>query len=386
MTSFDILIVGAGHAGAQAAALLRQMKFAGTIGLLGDEPLLPYERPPLSKEYLLGDKSFERILLRPERFWTEHAVDLLPGRRVVAVDPGARQVRLAEGSTLGYAKLIWATGGAPRMLSCPGASPDNIRTIRNRGDVDAILGRLDTIERVAIIGGGYIGLEAAAVLAKLGKQVTVLEALGRVLARVAGSEISSFIEAKHRNHGVDIRTGVGVDCIAGDGAVLLANGQRLVADLVIAGIGIVPATQPLIAAGAAGTNGVDTDEHCCTSLDHIYAIGDCAAHANRFAAGQRIRLESVQNANDQAKTAVHHIMGDPKAYDAVPWFWSNQYDVKLQTIGLSIGHDHSEIRGDPESGIFAVAYLKQGRVIALDCVNSAKAFVQGRAEVLAGVA
>jgi 3-phenylpropionate/trans-cinnamate dioxygenase ferredoxin reductase subunit len=241
-----------------------------------------------------------------------------------------------------------------------------------------------------VIGGGYIGLEAAAVLAKLGKHVTLLEALPRVLARVAGPDLSAFYEGEHRAHGVDLRTGAAVECIEGDGTratgVRLADGSVLAAEMVIVGIGIVPAVEPLLAAGAAGGNGVDVDAHCRTSLPDVFAIGDIAAHANHFAGGGRIRLESVQNANDMATVVAKAIAGEAAPYHAVPWFWSNQYDLKLQTVGWSAGHDEAVTRGDPATRSFSVVYLKGGKVVALDCVNATKDYVQGRALVLAGAA
>jgi 3-phenylpropionate/trans-cinnamate dioxygenase ferredoxin reductase subunit len=233
-----------------------------------------------------------------------------------------------------------------------------------------------------VIGGGYIGLEAAAVLTKRGCHVTLLEALPRVLARVAGEDLSTFYEAEHRAHGVDLRTGAMVEAIEGDGSkvtgVKLASGEILPADMVVAGIGIVASVGPLIAAGAAGTNGVDVDEHCRTMLDDIYAIGDCAAHANDFAGGNVIRLESVQNAHDMAAVVARALTGEAEPYHALPWFWSNQYDLKLQTAGLSLNYDATMLRGDPASRSFSVIYLKEGRVIALDCVNAVKDYVQGR--------
>ena len=390
MSDYDILIIGAGHGGAQAALALRQQKFTGTVAMLGDEAEPPYERPPLSKEYLSGEKPFERILIRPADFWAERDVTLLLKRRVVSVDPVAHRVSTADGNSIGYGTLIWATGGAPRRLVCAGHSLQGVHAVRTRADVDAMISELATTERVIVIGGGYIGLEAAAVLTKLGKPVTVLEALDRVLARVAGEPLSRFYEAEHRAHGVDVRLGVQVACIEeADGrasGVRLADGTVLPADMIIVGIGIVPAVEPLIAAGAAGGNGVEVDEYCRTNLPDIYAIGDCAAHANAFADGARIRLESVQNANDQANTAVRAILGNPAPYHAVPWFWSNQYDLKLQTVGLSSGHDAAVLRGDPATRSFSLVYLKQGRVVALDCVNMVKDYVQGRALVLAGTA
>lgn len=387
MSHYDVLIVGAGHAGAQAAIALRQLGFEGTVGMIGDEKDPPYERPPLSKEYFAGDKEFERILIRPASFWAERQIDLLLGHRVRTVDPAAKIVATGE-EEIGYGKLIWCTGGSPRMLTCSGVEAENVHAVRRRDDVDAMKAKMDRIQHVTVIGGGYIGLEAAAVLSKFGKQVVLLEALDRVLARVAGEELSRFYEAEHRAHGVDLRTGAKMDCIEVTNgqatAVLMQDGERIATDMVIVGIGIVPETGPLIAAGAVGGNGVDVDAFCRTSLPDIYAVGDCAAHENGFARGARIRLESVQNANDQAKTAVLHILGKEEPYDAVPWFWSNQYDLKLQTVGLSIGHDHTILRGNPATRSFSVLYLKGGKLIALDCVNAVKDYVQGRAHVVSG--
>jgi len=378
---FDIVIVGAGHGGAQAAIALRQAKFEGTIAMIGDEPELPYERPPLSKEYFSGEKVFERILIRPAAFWAERNVEMLLNRRVVAVDPAAHSLSTADGATIGYGQLIWATGGSPRRIGCAGNDLIGVHTVRTRADADRMLAELDGVEQAVVIGGGYIGLEAAAVLAKFGKKVVLLEALDRVLARVAGEPLSRFYEAEHRAHGVDVRLGAAVACIEGEGrvsGVRMNDGAVIPAQMVIVGIGIVPAVEPLIAAGAEGGNGVAVDHQCRTSLPDIFAIGDCALHANRFADDMPIRLESVQNANDQATLVAKTIMGQELAYDAVPWFWSNQYDLKLQTVGLSTGHDAAILRGDPANRSFSVVYLKEGRVIALDCVNATKDFVQGR--------
>jgi 3-phenylpropionate/trans-cinnamate dioxygenase ferredoxin reductase subunit len=382
MSSYDVVIVGAGHGGAQAALALRQAKFDGTIAVIGAEPELPYERPPLSKEYLAGDKAFDRILIRPAAFWQERAVDMLLGREVTAVDPAAHTVTTADGATIGYRHLIWATGGSPRRLSCAGHDLAGVHTVRTRDDADRMMAELPGVTDAVVIGGGYIGLEAAAVLAKFGKQVVLLEALDRVLARVAGPDLSRFYEAEHRAHGVDVRLGVAVDCIVGEDGkatgVRLADGTIIPAQLVIVGIGIIPAVVPLLAAGAAGGNGVLVDAQCRTSLPDIFAIGDCALHANGFADDAEIRLESVQNANDQANVVAKTITGQDAAYHAVPWFWSNQYDLKLQTVGLSIGHDATVLRGDPAARSFSIIYLKAGRVIALDCVNAVKDYVQGR--------
>jgi 3-phenylpropionate/trans-cinnamate dioxygenase ferredoxin reductase subunit len=385
--SYDVVIVGAGHGGAQAAIALRQNGFAGSIAMVGDEPELPYERPPLSKDYLAGDKEFARILIRPAAFWDERNVEMLLGQRVTAVAPAARTVTRADGEAIGYGKLIWATGGSPRRLTCSGHDLIGVHGVRTRADVDRMIGELGDTRDVVVIGGGYIGLEAAAVLTKLGKHVTVLEALDRVLARVAGEPLSRFYEAEHRAHGVDVRTGAMVDCIEEANGratgVRLAGGEVLAAQMVIVGIGIIPAVEPLMTAGAEGGNGVAVDARCRTSLPDVFAIGDCAAHPNGFASGATIRLESVQNANDQATLVAKTIVGaEASDYDAVPWFWSNQYDLKLQTVGLSTGFDEAVLRGDPATRSFSIVYLRAGQVIALDCVNMVRDYVQGRALVV----
>ena len=383
MDHADVIIVGAGHGGAQAALALRQQGFAGSILMIGREPEPPYERPPLSKEYLAREKPFERLYIRPPQLWADKQVTLRLSTSATALDPAAKSVALDDGSTVSYSSLIWATGGDPRRLACEGAHLGGLHAVRTRADVDQLIAEIDAgAKRVVVIGGGYIGLEAAAVLTKLGLAVALLEALPRVLARVAGEELSAFYEAEHRAHGVDLRTEVTVECIEGaEGKVTgvrLADGQVLPCEIVIVGIGIVPAIGPLIDAGAAGGNGVDVDEFCRTSLPDVFAIGDCAAHSNGFADGAVIRLESVQNANDMATTAARAIMGEPLPYNATPWFWSNQYDLRLQTVGLSIGYDATVVRGDPAARSFSVVYLKGGRVIALDCVNAVKDYVQGR--------
>ena len=386
MTHHDIVIVGAGHAGAQAAIQLRQLGFAGSIALIGAEPEPPYERPPLSKEYLAGEKDFERMLARPEAFWAERGIDLVLGTTVAAVDPEAKALTAKGGERFGYDILVWAAGGEPRRLGCEGGDLAGVHLVRRKADVDSIRSELGGVRRVAVVGGGYIGLETAAVLRKLGKEVVLLEALDRVLARVAGPEISDFYAAEHRARGVDVRLGAAVASLIGDSgrvaALRLQDGETLEAEMAIVGIGVDAAVGPLLAAGAAGANGVEVDSFCRTSLADVYAIGDCAAHENIFAGGLRIRLESVQNAHDQAATAAKSIVGAPHAYEAIPWFWSNQYDLRLQTVGLSVGHDETVVRGRPDERSFSVVYLLQGRVIALDCVNSTRDYVQGRKLVL----
>lgn len=382
-TSYDVVVVGAGQGGAQTAMALRQQGFGGSIALIGDEPELPYERPPLSKDYLSGAVDFERMLIHPAESWREREVDLLRGRRVTDVDVAAHQLHCNTGEVFSYRQLVWAGGGSPRALSCPGHNLPGVHKVRTRSDVDRIRTELESVSDVVIVGGGYIGLETAAVLNEAGKHITVLEAQDRVLARVAGEPLSRFYEGEHQARGVDIRFGVTVDRLEGDGAgvrgVRLTTGEILPCDLVIVGIGIVPAVEPLLTAGAAGVGGVEIDGHCRTSLPDVFALGDCALHHNQFASGSLIRLESVQNANDQAAVVAKVLSGhDVDDYAAVPWFWSKQYDLRLQTIGLSIGHDETVLRGDPTTRRFSVIYLREGRVIALDCVNAVRDFVQGK--------
>ena len=390
--SFDVLIVGGGHAGAQAAMNLRQQKFPGTVAIVGEEPELPYDRPPLSKEYFAGDKPWEKLLFHTAEGWALRHVTMLLGQRVVSFDPAARTVVTSDGTVIGYGTLVWATGGTPRRLTCTGHDLIGVHTVRNRADVDRMIGELPAVNRAVVIGGGYIGLEAASVLTKFGKQVVVLEALERVLARVAAEPLSRFYEAEHRAHGVDVRLAVSVECIletsGGTGprarGVRLAGGGVLEAEMVIVGIGIVPEVGPLLAAGAEGGNGVRVDGQCRTSLPHVFAIGDCAEHRNIYGAGDWIRLESVQNAADMAMVVAKAITGGTDTYHAVPWFWSNQYDLKLQTVGLSRGYDEVVLRGDPATRAFSVVYLRDGAVIALDCVNSVRDYSQGKLLVTNG--
>ena len=390
MTHSDVLVVGSGHGGVQAASALRQSGFTGSVAILSAEIELPYERPPLSKEYLTGDKDVDSILARPATFWAEKKIDLILGERALSIDPSQRQLTCDSGKQYSYRKLIWAAGGEPRRLTCDGHDLDGVHTIRSRGDVDRLRCELSEARHVVIIGGGYIGLEAAASLTKLGKHVTVLEAMDRLLARVAGKPLSNFFLAAHRDRGVDIHLGAEVRCIEGRRGravgVLLANNKVLPADLVIVGIGIVPAVAPLAAAGAECPNGVAVNEFCRTSLTGVHAIGDCALHHNVFGPDRPVRIESVQNAVDMASVVARDIIGNPTAYRATPWFWSNQFDIKLQTVGLNSDYDDALVRGEPLSGRFSVIYLREDKIVALDCVNMVKDFVQGRGLVERGVA
>jgi 3-phenylpropionate/trans-cinnamate dioxygenase ferredoxin reductase subunit len=365
MKHADVVIVGAGHGGAQCAIALRQHGFTGTVAMIGREPEPPYERPPLSKEYFAREKTFDRLYIRPPAFWEEKGIDLILNVEVTAVDPVKKQLTLSHGEPCTYGSLVWATGGDPRRLPLPGGDLAGVHSVRTRADCDQLMGEID---------GGV--------------KVTLLEALPRVLARVAGPELSAFYEAEHRAHGVDLRTEVTIASLEGEGRVTgvkLGDGTVIPAHAVIVGIGIVAAVGPLIAAGAAGGNGIDIDEFCRTSLPDIFAIGDCAAFACDYAEGTVMRVESVQNANDQATCVAKGICGDAQPYHAFPWFWSNQYDLRLQTAGLSVGYDQTVVRGDPAQRSFSVIYLKHGRVIALDCVNMVKDYVQGRKLVEAKV-
>jgi 3-phenylpropionate/trans-cinnamate dioxygenase ferredoxin reductase component len=387
----DILIVGAGQAGAQLAISLRQGGHTGSIVLAGEEPDLPYERPPLSKEYLSGERDAASLALRPEAFWTQRSITLRLGSRATGVDPGAHQVHFASGPSVRYGHLIWATGGRPRPVSLPGADSTGIHAVRTRADVDRLRAAMSSCARIAIIGAGFIGLEVAPALLKLGKRVTVLEAQDRVLARITCPQVSAFYAAEHRAHGVDLRTGVGLANLLSAGGqvsgVRFADGTPdLACDALIVAIGIVPCVELLQAAGAECGNGVEVDSFNHTSLPDIYAIGDCANHVNRYAAGTRVRLESVPNAVEQAKTVAAALLGRPAPYGALPWFWSNQYDLKLQTVGLNHGYDTVLLRGTPAARSFSAVYLRDGRVIALDCINAPRDFAQGKALVERGLA
>ena len=382
----DVAIVGAGHAGSQTAIALRQLGFRGSIGIFDAEPDHPYERPPLSKEYLTNEKEFTRMLIRPEAFWAQREIELRLGALVTSVDAARKTITVNDQTEVSFGKLVWAAGGETRRLNCAGSNLPGVHTLRSRSDADQLKAELPDAQVIVVIGAGYIGLEAASALTKLGKHVVVLEAQDRVLARVTGPPLSTFLEKEHRSHGVDLRLNTVVNCIEGDNGVTgvqLASGQVIDCDMVVVGIGISPAVDVLGTAGARIANGVVVDEACRTSLPEVYAIGDCAQHFNRHA-GQMVRLESVQNATDQAMIAAKSIVGEEAFYDALPWFWSNQFELKLQTVGLFNGHDQMVTRGDPASKSFSVVYLRGGKVIALDCVNATRDYVQGRKLILSG--
>lgn len=377
-----MLVVGAGHAGCQVALALRQRRFQGSIGILSDEGCLPYERPPLSKDFLSGKRSAAQIALRDASAWFKHNVEILLEQRVEVLDPERKALGTQSGASLRYGKLVWAAGGRPRRLDCPGAQLQGVHLIRTRNDVEALRADIREAGHVAVIGGGYLGLETAATLTGMGQRVTVVESAPRLLARVAGPDISGFYAREHQSHGITLELGATVTALEPQrsriGCVRLSDGRGIPADVVVAGIGVVPNIEVIAAAGAAVADGVVVDGQCRTTLPEVFAIGDCAFHPNRYSRRGAIRLESVQNAMDQATTVAKCIAGEVATYDSTPWFWSDQYDLKLQTVGLSGGFDQAVVRGIPEQRHFSVVYLHEGRVIALDCVNSPRDFIQGK--------
>ncbi len=373
----DVVIVGAGQAGAALAARLRAGGHDGAITLVGEEPAPPYQRPPLSKAYLLGEMEAERLWLRSAEFWADQGITLQLGAPVTAIDPVARTVTVG-GAALAYAELCLTTGAVPRRLPAAiGGDLGGVYTVRTLADVDAMRPAFVAGRRLVVIGGGYIGLEAAAVAAKLGLAVTVVEIAPRILQRVAAAETSAHVRALHRANGVTVLEGTGLDRLLGDGTVRaarLADGQELPADIVIAGVGVLPATALAEAAGVAVDNGIAVDGHGRTSVPHIWAAGDCASFPW---AGRRLRLESVGNAIDQAECVADNILGAARDYDARPWFWSDQFDMKLQIAGLSHGYDRIVTRG-PAGGAVSVWYFAENRLIAVDAMNDSRAYMVGK--------
>ena len=373
------VILGAGQAGAEVAASLRKKGFEGRITLVGEEPQPPYRRPPLSKAFLAGEaEEASLFVLKPEQM-EKQRIDFIGGARATAIARDASTVTLDDGRELRYDKLALTLGGRARPLPIPGADLANVFLLRNIADVEAIRPHIVDGRRLCIVGGGFIGLEVAAVARKLGLQVTVVETMERVLARVTAPVVSRFFERIHREAGVDVRTGVAVEAFEGDdGAVQrvrLGDGSTLDTDLVIVGIGLIPHSDLAEAAGLECDNGIVVNEYARTTDPDIVAAGDCANHPNRFAGG-RTRLESVQNAMEQARVAAASMLGEGQAYENIPWFWSDQYELKLQMAGLSGGYDDIVLRGDPESGRqFSAFYLREGRLIAADCVSRPQDFM-----------
>jgi 3-phenylpropionate/trans-cinnamate dioxygenase ferredoxin reductase component len=375
----NCLILGAGHAGSQLAIQLRKEGWPGKIVLIGDEPHVPYHRPPLSKAVLSGEKTLDNVLLRPRAIYDTNRVELRLGEQAVAVMREEKMLKLASGELLTYDRLAICAGA--RVIRLPlGEHLKGVFYLRNAADVSAIQTMLDAGKRAVIIGGGYVGLEAAAVLNRLGLVVTVLERSDRVLQRVTSAPVSDFFTRLHQRHGVTVVSGAEVTAISGAEqveSVQCADGSRFAADVVIIGIGVVPETALAEEAGLRIDNGIAVDQSGQTSDPFIYAAGDCTSHPSNLYQ-RRIRLESVQNANDQARIAAAGICGKPATYDCVPWFWSDQYDIKLQSAGLSWGWDTLILRGDPENMTgkgFSVLYGKDGLLIAADCINRASDFM-----------
>ena len=374
--SDHVVIIGAGQAGSELAAALRQHHYAGAITLIGDEAYPPYRRPPLSKAYLAGEMTREALFIRPESVYAKQEVKCVFSAKAVSIERAGKNVVLADGRCILYSKLVLATGGYARKLPLPGADKPNVHYVRGIDDIERLKADFSAGKRLVVIGGGYIGLEAASVGIKKGLQVTVVEAMPRVLARVAAPDISAFYEKAHRRRGVEIRTGVGVEAVEGGErveTVVLADGTRLPADLVIVGVGLIPHVELAQAAGIAVDNGILVDAYTRTSDPDILAVGDCTNHDNGFL-GRRIRLESVPNAMEQARVAAETICGTLKPYNAVPWFWSDQFDLKLQMVGISQGYDQFLIRGDMDKESFAAFYLKDGIVISADTINRPQEF------------
>jgi 3-phenylpropionate/trans-cinnamate dioxygenase ferredoxin reductase component len=381
--SDPVVVIGAGQAAAQLAMSLRQGGFAKRIVIIGEEPHLPYQRPPLSKKFLSERREPDVLYLRPEKFWRDQDVAFELGISVAAVDAARRCVTLKDGREIDYGTLAFATGTSARMPPIPGLAEAGVHVVRRIADVARLRPALDHARRVVIIGGGYIGLEVAAVVRGEGRDVIVLEALDRVLKRVTGPPISEFYTAYHRERGVDVRLDARILGIErnGRGAVVrLEPDERLAADLVLVAAGARANDEIARAAGIACEDGILVDEEARTSVPGIYAIGDCTRFPSRRY-GRRVRLESVQNAIDQAKAAAASILGTPQPYDPVPWFWSDQYDLKLQMAGLSDGYDDVAIVGDISAKRFSVEYRRTGRLIAVDAVNDARAHMLSRRRI-----
>lgn len=375
-----MVVIGAGQAASQLVASLRAEGYQPPITVIGDEAFPPYQRPPLSKKFLSGEMAEDRLYIKPPEFYAQANAALMLNVRATAVDLTAKTVTLADGAVLPYETLAFTTGSRVRKLTVPGADLPGIFFLRGIADVKAIQPHFEAGKRLVVVGGGYIGLETAAVAAKRGLKVTVVEALERCLQRVTSQQISDFFEGVHRAEGVTILTRTGVHGFdkAADGSLVVhtANGD-IDADLVIAGIGILPEQEVAQAAGLVCENGIVVDEYARASDPNVYAIGDCANHPNPLL-GRRLRLESVQNAIDQAKAAALSIVGRPKIYAEVPWFWSDQYDLKLQIAGISAPGDEVVVRGDPATRKFAVFYLRDGHVAAVDAVNAVPEYMIGR--------
>jgi len=376
--SHKLLIVGAGQAAAQAVQSLRTEGFDGAITLIGEEPYGPYQRPPLSKAYLLGTFERERLFLKSDAFYREADCELLLNCRAAVLHRAQKTVELADGRRLGYDTLLLATGTRVRRLKCPGAQLVGVHYLRDIADVDELRKIFITGKRIAIVGGGFIGLEVAAVAVKRGLQVTVFEAMDRLMARSVSRPVSEFFAAEHTRAGVKLLLRTGVEAIEGNGKVerLRAGGETYDADMVLVGIGVLPNDELATHAGLASQDGIVVDRHGRTGDPAIFAAGDCTRHIGRE--GSAIRLECVQNAIDQAKYCALAIAGKPRNYSEVPWFWSDQYDLKLQIAGIARQTDHAVLRGDPYSRKFAIFHLRDGVIAAVESINAAPDYMLGK--------
>jgi 3-phenylpropionate/trans-cinnamate dioxygenase ferredoxin reductase subunit len=378
-----IVIVGAGQAAAVAAATLRKEKYVGTIKILGDEGHPPYDRPPLSKHYLAGELSLTETLIRPVEFYTDNDIELLINTRVASIDAEAKQVITESDQVFDYDKLVITTGSRARKLNLPGCQLGGIFYLRSLNDVDLIRASMGSAKKLCVIGGGYVGLEVAAVARKAGLNVTVIETQERILQRVTTPEMSDYYHQLHTERGVNIMLNVAVTGFEGEngdhGSVskVLCGDLAVEADIVVIGVGILPNIEIAEEAGLKCDNGIVVDDHGQTSNPDIYAAGDCANHPNHLL-NRRLRLESVPNAIEQARVACINLLGGDVEYASIPWFWSDQYELKLQMVGFSSDGEESVVRGDKSTNKFAVFYLKEGRVVAVDAVNSSKAFMLGK--------
>ena len=383
-----VVIVGAGHAGFQLAASLRQGGFEGTITLLGEEPVLPYQRPPLSKDYLDGKIGLDLLLMRPEAFYRDHRIDYLAGTRAAEIDRAAKRLRLASGEQLDYDHLVLATGARNRVPPLPGIELDGVCYLRNLAETDELRQRLAAAEHIAVIGAGFIGLEFAAVARSKGKPVRILELTDRVMGRVVCPVTSEFFAAAHRQHGVEFSFGAQAVRIAGQGGRVehleLASGERLDADLVLVSIGVVPNGELAAAAGLAVANGIVVNQELLTADRNISAIGDCCAFPSQHAQGAMTRLEAVQNAADHARCVADRILGKPHPYTALPWFWSEQGPLRLQIAGLTAGHDHTVLRGAIDQGEFSVFCFREGSLLGVESINRPADHAHARRLLAAG--
>ena len=371
------VIVGGGHAAAQAAASLRQEGYEGELIIIGEEAHIPYQRPPLSKQYLAGDHGLERVYLRPQKFYEDRDIDVRTGMRVANIDTSAKTLVLEDDSTLRYDKLLLATGARARQLDIPGVDLDGIHYLRTLADVDQIKSEMAPSKRLTIVGGGYIGLEVAAVAVKGGLEVTILETEERILHRVTTPQMSEFYRKLHNEAGVEIRTRAAATCFTGNSSVskvACTDGAQINTDIAIIGVGVVANVELANDAGLECNNGIIVNERCATSVSDIYAAGDCTNHPNALL-HRRLRLESVPNAMEQSRVAAANMAGKEKTYASMPWFWSDQYDLKLQMVGFSSDSNSQVMRGDPDTHCFSVFYFNDDVLIAADAVNSARDFI-----------